>query len=34
MKRGIKERKGLRDKGKDVYRKGGIRDWRDSELEG
>ena len=33
MKRGIKERKeggkGWRNKGKEVYRKGGIRDWRD-----
>ena len=37
MKRGIKERKeggkGWRDKGKEVYRKGRIRDWRDSGLE-
>ena len=37
MKRGIKERKeggkGWRDKGKEVpvYRKGGIRDWRDKK---
>ena len=33
--RGIKERKeggkGWRDKGKEVYRKGGIRDWRDKK---